>query len=115
MSLTFTKISILLLYIRIFKTTMIKGACYTLLGFVAVYGVWLFFSSIFFCVPVEAFWDESITGYCLPHSLIWFLNANINIATDLSIFLLPIPVIKTLLLPKRQKFGLYIVFGLGFL
>ncbi len=38
-----------------------------------------------------------------------------NIATDMTVGLLPIPVIRELELPKRQKIALMLVFGLGLL
>ena len=43
------------------------------------------------------------------------LNASLNIATDLTIFLLPMPVLTTLTLPWRQKFGVVFIFGVGLL
>ena len=36
-----------------------------------------------------------------------------NIATDIAIGVLPLPMLKELQLPKRQKIALMIVFGLG--
>lgn len=36
-----------------------------------------------------------------------------NIATDIAIGLLPLPVLKQLQLPKRQRIALMVVFGLG--
>ncbi|KAH8679713.1 hypothetical protein BGZ60DRAFT_235794 [Tricladium varicosporioides] len=113
-SLTFAKISILLLYIRSFNTRKIRIACLVQLAIVATYGLWLLLSSVLSCVPVAAFWDQSVPGHCLPRSPIWFANAGLNIATDILILVLPVPVIHTLFLPKRQKIGLYLIFTLGF-
>ena len=42
-----------------------------------------------------------------------FANAGMNIATDITIGLLPLPVLKQLQLPKRQRIALMWVFGLG--
>lgn len=42
-----------------------------------------------------------------------FTNAGINIVTDIATAALPIPVLKSLQLPKRQKVALMAVFGLG--
>jgi hypothetical protein len=44
-----------------------------------------------------------------------FVDAGLNLALDLTIFCLPIPVIKSLALRPRQKLWLYFVFALGFL
>lgn len=43
----------------------------------------------------------------------WFTNAAINIATDFIIILLPMPVIKSLQLARRQKLALYVIFAIG--
>jgi len=41
----------------------------------------------------------------------WFSNATLNIVTDIMIFAIPMPLLRQLLLPKKQKIGLMIVFG----
>ena len=115
MSLTFTKLSILLQYLRIFKVRRLLVACYALMAIVALYGLGTFITGAFPCWPVASFWDFNLKGTCFPKETIWFTNAALNIATDLTIFILPIPVIKRLNLPSRQKAALLGVFILGFL
>jgi hypothetical protein len=44
---------------------------------------------------------------------IWYVMAGVNVATDFILFVLPIPAISSLHLPRRQKLLLIIVFGLG--
>lgn len=36
-----------------------------------------------------------------------------NIATDIAIGILPLPMLKQLQLPQRQRIALMIIFGLG--
>lgn len=67
------------------------------------------------CNPVEAFWDTSIEGKCLDELQVWYVMAAVNLVTDFVVFSLPLPVIKNLQLPKRQKILLMGVFCLGFL
>lgn len=43
-----------------------------------------------------------------------FSNTVLNIVTDIATTVLPLPVLRTLQLPKRQKILLMLVFGLGF-
>ena len=112
-SFTFTKISILLQYLRVFNVTNIRKLCYIQIVIVSVYGVWLFFSSIFNCVPIARNWDKTVQGKCLPTTPLWLTNAALNIATDIMIVLLPMPVISSLTLPLKQKFWLAIVFAFG--
>jgi len=115
MSLTFTKLSLLLQYTRIFKVCKPIIACYTLMAIVSLYGLEMFITGAFPCWPVASFWDFRLKGKCFPRVVIWFLNAALNIATDLMIFVLPIPLIKSLNLPTRQKAALIGLFMLGFL
>lgn len=67
------------------------------------------------CMPVARFWDSSIEGTCLDQLAIWYVMAAVNLITDFIIFSLPLPVIRSLQLPKRQKIMLMGVFCLGFL
>jgi hypothetical protein len=70
--------------------------------------------SIFSCTPVPFFWDKGIHGgQCINLMAFWFSNASFNIISDIAIIILPIPVLKTLNLPKKQKYGLILVFIMG--
>ncbi|KAB5531355.1 hypothetical protein GE09DRAFT_383598 [Coniochaeta sp. 2T2.1] len=118
LSLTFTKISILLLYKRIFTYPgWIKRTIKIVLFVVMAIGVWLIASVCTACVPLEAFWNWWIVfvrpTYCQPPNL-WWANAGLHISTDVVIVLLPMPVLSTLRLPRRQKLAVMGVFALGF-
>lgn len=65
------------------------------------------------CAPIAYFWNHELTGHCLNRHAIWFSNAAMNILTDIIIFILPMPVLKELHLPRRQKWALIAVFALG--
>jgi len=81
-------------------------------------GVWLVASVFTACVPLEAFWNWWLVFvrpvYCQPATL-WWANAGLHIASDVMIFLLPLPMLSTLSLPRKQKIALVGVFALGFL
>ncbi|KXT03951.1 hypothetical protein AC578_9298 [Pseudocercospora eumusae] len=114
LGLTSTKISILLQYQRIFPQKTFRIANWTMMGIVVCYALWRFFSAIFACVPVQAYWDITIVDKtCLPRATVSFASAGLNIATDIAITMLPLPLLKNLELPKRQKRILMAVFGLG--
>ncbi|KAK3938736.1 hypothetical protein QBC46DRAFT_365287 [Diplogelasinospora grovesii] len=117
LSLTFTRISILLLYRRIFTYSWAKRAIRITLILVITLGLWFIASILTACVPLTAFWDWSLFFtthvYCQPVQ-IWWLNAALNIVSDIVIMAVPMPVLSTLKLPKRQKIALVGVFGLGF-
>ncbi|KAK4168120.1 hypothetical protein QBC43DRAFT_366631 [Cladorrhinum sp. PSN259] len=114
MSISLTKISILLLYLRVLKTyDYLRKAMWATLGFVILYSVVTLTMYFTICVPLERFWDRSIEGYCHPDPVWWTLTYT-HIVTDFIIFLLPIPVVVTMSIPFAQKAGLLFVFCVGF-
>lgn len=114
LSLTFTKISILLQYLRIFPIKNFRIAAYIVLAVVCLYGTWTVFGSIFECWPIAYFWNPTIKGgHCMNQFAVWFTNAGMNILTDFTIVILPISSIRHLKLPDRQKKLLVLVFGLA--
>lgn len=110
-----TKISTLLLYKRIFNNTVMHKVVMCGLAFLVCWAVTLCFLLPMVCMPVAAFWDPSVEGFCLDNGTIWYVMAGVNVVTDFTVFSLPIPVISSLQLPKKQKAMLLIVFTLGVL
>jgi hypothetical protein len=114
--LILSKISALYLFVRLFRPRPFLLATYTTMGFLVVAGLWMTLSGFFFCAPIHYFWDvsdEVRSDHCLPEGPVWFTNAGIQIATDIIILILPMPLLWKLQMPRRQKFGVVAVFGLG--
>lgn len=65
------------------------------------------------CSPVHKYWDPRTPGYCMNAEVYWIANAAIGISMDFIIWFLPMPLIKGLSLPLRQKLSLLAVFALG--
>ncbi|GFF22476.1 hypothetical protein IFM61606_08501 [Aspergillus udagawae] len=114
-SLAFSKFSILFQYLRIFPSRRFRFACYFVMGIVALYSTWAIVSAFVNCVPVARFWDRDIPGSCLSFEAVWFFNASMNIATDLTLLIMPMPLISHLQLPRMQKVALMAVFAVGLL
>jgi hypothetical protein len=112
-SLALTKISILFQYLRIFPSYRFRIICFIVMGVVILYSTWAIVSGFVNCVPVAKFWDRELPGTCLSFEAVWFFNASMNITTDLTLLVLPMPLVSQLHLPKRQKFALLAVFALG--
>jgi hypothetical protein len=88
------------------------------MGFLVIAGLWMTLSGFIFCLPVRQFWNlsqDTRKQHCLPEGPVWYTNAGIQIATDLLILALPMPLLWRLQMPRRQKWGIMIVFGLGVL
>lgn len=118
MTMIFAKLSALILYARLFRPRTFLIVNYISMGFLVIAGLWTILSGFFFCVPVHAFWDPSEEvrlDKCLPVVPVWFTNAALQTSTDLLILVLPLPLLWKLQLPKRQKWGILVVFSLGIL
>jgi hypothetical protein len=69
---------------------------------------------VFICSPITFSWDKSIEdGRCINQLIIWVVNAGVNIAQDVVIFLMPLSIVRALQIPKAQKEGLVAMFVLG--
>lgn len=107
------KASILLQYHRVFPTPSMRITCKIFLAILATYGTWAVASGFLNCIPVARFWDPNVPGYCLDMKALWFSNASMHILTDLAILIIPIPALKGLGLPLRQRVGVIGIFALG--
>jgi hypothetical protein len=113
----FTKISILILYMRILAHETMKVSAKVLLVIVVISHTWIVCNILTTCVPLEAMWNSNIRKerkvYCHTTAVNWS-NYAILIGTDFLIFLLPLPSLYLLRLPIRQKIALCLVFLAAF-
>lgn len=115
LSLCFSKISILLLYIHLFTFKWARLAGQVLLGIVIVTNIYMAAVTFTACIPLRSYWDFSVPKqYCHAQSM-WWSNTGLHMVTDFLIFMLPMPVVWTIRLPRKQKLILSGVFGFGFL
>ncbi|EEH35587.1 hypothetical protein PAAG_06634 [Paracoccidioides lutzii Pb01] len=112
-SLNLCKISILLLYRRIFVTRKFRIAVDISLTVVTVYFIITLLTNIAECRPIAKNFDHSVPGKCLSLTAHWLANAIATSLTDIVTLILPMPVIHRLRLPTRQKLGLIGIFALG--
>ena len=108
------KFSILCMYLRIFPSRGFRTVVYVTIALLMTCFIILVFLDIFQCVPVQAIWDRDIKdARCLSISNVAFASAGVNIATEIVILVLPIPVLRSLHLAGRKKVALYALFGAG--
>ena len=112
-NLGWTKISLLMMYYRIFRVPYFKKMAWAVGTFVMVWVVTITFLFIFICVPVAKMWYPDLPGKCINQVATWIANAASTIFTDLIILLMPLPPLWGLKLGKREKIGLTAAFGLG--
>jgi hypothetical protein len=72
LALFLTKFSILLQYLRIFPYRLFRILCLSLMAFIFAWSCWTIIGAIFFCRPVEYFWDKTIpNGKCFSQWVVW--------------------------------------------
>lgn len=88
-SLVLVKISIVLMYRRIFVGVWMQRIILFFLVFLAAWGVTVVTSLSMLCLPIEKLWDPSVDGHCIDFVPAFFAPALINMITDFSIFIMP--------------------------
>ena len=113
--ITFVKISILLFYRGIFNLRLpwFRYCWYTNFSLVLAYFIAIYFQICFQCKPISLLW--SLKGSCLVSAVEAMVFGILNAAIDLSILLLPIPMVWQLKMDMRQKIIVSSILGLGLL
>ncbi|KAK8035607.1 hypothetical protein PG993_010602 [Apiospora rasikravindrae] len=113
LSLGLVKASILLLYIRMFKSyDTLRRAAWIMLAIILVGICGILAITMTACIPLRKKWDSNVEGYCHPNWP-WWAATGFQAGSDVIIFLMPLSTIYKLRLPRRQKLGLCAVFALG--
>ncbi|KAF3035104.1 hypothetical protein E8E12_004011 [Didymella heteroderae] len=99
---------------------MTSWAIYFLMAFVAALSITTFFFLAFVFVPPSLFWDQAAQAAapekCLSQStqqMFFDLNGICNIKQDVSVYLLPMPMLWNLQMPLQQKLALGALFSAG--
>ena len=116
------KLAILLQFLRVFVPLKNRDkmfwACHALIWLNLTYYTIYVFLAIFSCNPVKKGWSQRIPpikGSCLDLRIAYTAGAAINAASDLSILILPQPIIWNLQLSFKKKIGLSAIFTIGLL
>ncbi|KAL8696782.1 MAG: hypothetical protein Q9201_007480 [Fulgogasparrea decipioides] len=108
-----TKLSILLLFRRIFVQPLFR-TCTTIVGVViALWWFGNFFADALICVPIQKNWRPDLPGHCGNKHLLFILPPIAGIVTDVMLLVMPMTMLRTLHMPKIQRFGLAGLFCLG--
>jgi len=109
------KATFLLQYRRSLPLPTVRTVCDVVLCFVVLWGAVAVIASGFICVPLRRLWDPFTPGYCINELAFWYISSVISLLTDIIIFIIPLPLLRTLPIRSAQKAILLGVFGLGFL
>ena len=112
-----TKTSLLLLYYRLFSPSRRFSLAVRIVA-VIIFCQWLSLTLavIFQCRPISAFWNRNVQGAeCIDLDLFGKVTGVLNLATDVLILCLPVPIVWGLNTTKPQKVILTGMFLLGVL
>ncbi len=112
----FAKISIILLYLRVFGVNRrFRWACYLLGSIVVAYCLLCTMIILIRCTPVSANWNLRTKGKCVKLIPVLIVIGGFNIATDVTLLVLPVPLIWKLRLPWPKRLGVFAAFATGIL
>lgn len=109
----FTKLVFCFLYLRIFPQAYMTRIVIAVALISGIGSLAFAIGTVFQCLPVDKAWNHSIPGSCVNNTGFWYSHAAFNTFMDIVIYLLPIPMIRTLKLARGQKTGLISIFCLG--
>ena len=109
------RVSVLLLYRRIFDTRLFKLTTYLVGGFTLAWWVTAVLVPIFQCYPISEAWHMDLrpTAHCINFGSFWYAIAGINLALDVATLVMPLCMVWNLQLASGQKVILMGIFLLG--
>ncbi|KAI9816683.1 MAG: hypothetical protein M1826_001757 [Phylliscum demangeonii] len=113
LALLLIRLSILLLYKRVFVVRWFQIVVAAFIVEVVGLAIASILVYIFRCTPVKYGWDRLGHGHCVNFDLLFRLPAIFNFITDALILLLPMPVVWNLHTSVRRKVALTAIFVLG--
>lgn len=108
------KTSILLLYLRLFRVhRWFRLAIYGLIAYIWMWGVSETLVSVFQCSPVEHQWVKAMSGTCIDELAYYRWISVPNVAHDVVMLFLPLPMVWSLQIDGQKKLALTSVFLMG--
>lgn len=114
LGLNVVKIAFLLLYFRIFSSTVLKSVSKWVLGYVILWTITQVIILAVACMPISVI-VPGMQDKCLPTYTVWLTSSVISTITDFVIFALPLPSVLRLKMRTKQKVVTLAMFSLGFL
>ncbi|MCJ1333056.1 hypothetical protein MMC10_009750 [Thelotrema lepadinum] len=112
-STTFVKLSILHLYLQLFKLPQFRKVVYAVGALTIAFFIGVVVIQFTICQPFAKNWDTTLPGTCGDSIASALANSLVDLCLDFIILFLPMPVLWQLHLPLRRKLMLSVAFGLG--
>lgn len=111
-----TKLSILLLFLRIFVPGN-RNRTYWIIQGVILFNFLFYLANlpveIWPCVPRSKLWTPTEPGHCINNEEVFVAGGTINVVSDFTILLLPIVEVWRLQMATQRKIGVSAVFATG--
>jgi hypothetical protein len=111
-----TKLSILLLYLRLLVPTRWSPLWTTIqifIGISASFYTAITLTKIFQCNPRDKAWGKSVPGHCIDLPILLQVSGLFNTISDALILLVPVKAVWGLRLSWWKKAGVCAIFGIG--
>lgn len=109
----FPKLSILVLYLRIFTSRAVRICTWIVIGVCIAHATANIIASFAICQPFEYKWNKTIPGHCADIMASYRYVSLPHILTDLAILVLPLSSLWHLQISKRRKLGIFLTFVMG--
>jgi hypothetical protein len=107
------KISIILLYMRVFTGKRFRWSCYACLSYCGMSLTAFTFALAFQCNPVQSVWNRFISGQCIDVNIVGYVGAVLSIVEDVVLMVLPIPELRKLQISGRKRIAVSLMFILA--
>ncbi|KAK0511661.1 hypothetical protein JMJ35_006234 [Cladonia borealis] len=117
LALTFTRLSILLFYRRIFSNhnPIFRALTSNLIGIIIAWGISFFLATLFQCYPIHLIWAPPYaqSSHCYNSHPMLLAATISNTIINISLLALPQPMLPKLHIPPLQKLAAGGIFALG--
>ncbi|MCJ1467260.1 hypothetical protein MMC07_005884 [Pseudocyphellaria aurata] len=114
LAVVFPKLSILVLYLRIFTKQTYRIACWTIAVFTIANCAGSMVAGCLICRPLEFLWNRTIPGgHCINVTAWYRWSSLMSILTGVAMLIVPLPAIWKIQTTKKVKIGLTITFATG--
>ena len=117
LTITFTKVSILLFYRRIFFSNRTNGSfrllLWIMLGINVFWGFSFFMVNLLQCIPISDVWDITVEFPTCVEDTMYYGMAISSVILDVLILIMPLPLIWRLQMSVQDKVAVSGIFLLG--
>ncbi|KAG4412220.1 hypothetical protein IFR04_014647 [Cadophora malorum] len=107
------KLSILVFYVNSIPDNGFRLAVFATMGFIILSTAIISTLSIVSCYPIPFFWDRDLKGRCLDINGVAFGIGGLSIVQDVIIIALPIPILRGMRLPWKEKIIVLLMLAAG--